>query len=384
MGIAKKLKSAISYMYWAFCRLFPLKKNKIVVSSCSGRGYGDNPKPIVAALLARLPKADIVWICGSAADAATLPAGVRPCRYGSPRRIYELSTAAVWIDNNRKGARIKRKGQFYLQTWHGFALKRIEKDVFSKLPPDYEAFAMRDSAQIDLFVSDSAFMTDIYRRAFCYSGEIAELGAPRNDVFFADTAPLRAKVCRALGVPPEHKLVLYAPTFRADRSLAPYSVDFERLRKACEKRFGGEFTALVRLHPMIMKLSSSLTFDGATFDASAYPDMQELLAAADVVVSDYSSLMFDFALTRRPCFQFCTDIAAYRLDRNFYIPLDTLPFPLAEDNDGLEGNILGFNAESYGQALDGFMKKYNIVANGRASERCADRVIEFMNRNQPN
>ena len=224
-----------------------------------------------------------------------------------------------------------------MQTWHGFALKRIEQDAADALEPLYVRSCIQDSAQCDLMVSGSGFMTRLYQRAFWYQGSVAEYGTPRNDVFFSPQPQLSEKVRRAFGLPEDRKLVLYAPTFRADHSCSAYQLDVPALLEACRDRFGGQWSGLIRLHPNVAERSAGLfAYDGgAILDATAYPDMQELLCAADILVTDYSSCMFDFALSGKPCFQFATDIEAYRLDRNFYFPLDTLPFPLAGSNQAL-------------------------------------------------
>lgn len=364
---------------WVLCRLLPVNPRKIVVTSYYGLGFGDNPKPIVQELLRRGADVQIVWLTAGKAAADSLPAGVVACEYHSLRKIYELSTAKVWIDNCRKGARMKRRSQIYMQTWHGFALKRIERDVADKLPPEYEPYAIRDSAQIDLIVSDSRFMTDVYRRAFWYDGEILEFGAPRNDLLCRNADRPLDKVRSALGVPADCRIVLYAPTFRVDESMDAYCVDYSRLRRSCEVRFGGRFAVLIRLHPHVMQRTSELRFDQeTTFNASPYPDMQELLAAADVVVSDYSSLMFDFSLTGRPCFQFAVDIDAYRNDRNFYLPLDALPFPLATDNDALEAQIAAFDEAQYRSKLNAFFAEVGLSTDGHAAQRCADWITAQM------
>ena len=233
---------------WVVCRLLPIQPKKIVISSYYGQGYGDNPKAIANELLRRNEGWKIVWLTKGAA-AASLPAGVEACDYQSLRKVYELSTAKIWIDNCRKGARIKRRSQIYIQTWHGFALKRIERDVADKLPADYEPYARRDSAQTDLIVSDSRFMTDIYRRAFWYDGEIVTFGAPRNDLLCAVPDGVADKVRAALKIPAGRKIVLYAPTFRANHSLEPYCIDYAALRRSCAQRFGGDFAVAIRLHP---------------------------------------------------------------------------------------------------------------------------------------
>ena len=186
----------------------------------------------------------------------------------------------------------------------------------------------------------------------------------------------REKVYNALGISPNRKTVMYAPTFRVDYSIDAYKIEYERLIAACEKRFGGEFVALVRLHPNVSdKASELLEYNNKILNASLYPDMQELLSACDIVISDYSSLMFDFALSGKPCFQFATDIGAYKSDRNFYFELDRLPFSLATDNDELEQNVLNFDSDSYGKSLGSFYSDCGMICDGKASERCADLMI---------
>lgn len=120
------LSSLISGAAWTLCRLLPVKKNKVVFSHFYGKGFGDSPKAIALALRDAAPGADIVWLISD--PSVALPEGIRPASYAPLSRIYHLSTARVWVDDCRKGARCKKKGQFFLQTWHGFALKQIEQD----------------------------------------------------------------------------------------------------------------------------------------------------------------------------------------------------------------------------------------------------------------
>lgn len=376
MSFAAKAASAL---LWNAGRVLPVQKNKIVVTNFYGRGYGDNLKPIVEELLKRGEDLEIVWLTADEAAASSLPAGVRAVPYTTRNRIRELCTAKVWLDNNRKGARVKKPGQWYLQTWHGFALKRIERDVENTLPAGYAEYAARDSAQTDLIVSNSALMTKIYKESFWYSGEVAEFGSPRNDVLFAPPGGVQEKVRQALHLPSDCRMALYAPTFRADESMDAYCLDYARLQKALTGRFGGKWVILIRLHPHVMERAGDLNFDGVTtFDATRYDDMQELLAASDAVVSDYSSLMFDYGLTRRPCFQFATDIEAYQKDRNFYFPLHEMPFPLAENNDALEQAVLHWSREEAEEAWEQFCGRFGIREDGKAAARCADWILSKM------
>ena len=250
------------YAYAIFRRLchpLPVNPRKVVFCSYYGRGYSDSPKAIAEALLSSGEKRKLQWLVKTPEDAKELPQGVEPVPYDSFRRIYALSTAKIWVDNCRKGCRGKKKSQYYLQTWHGFALKRIEKDAESALEPAYVQSCKNDSAQCDLIVSCSDFMTKLYQNAFWYDGEVAAFGTPRNDVFFQNTDAVKQKVFAALGLKPTRRLLLYAPTFRVDHSTDAYKLDVENVLAACEKRFGGCWTALIRLHPNVAEQSKGLS-----------------------------------------------------------------------------------------------------------------------------
>ena len=145
---------------------------------------------------------------------------------------------------------------------------------------------------------------------------------------------------------------------------------------SCNRRFGGDHVLLLRLHPNIERKADSLPCDGKTiFQATHYPDMQELLSAADVVISDYSSLMFDFALTGRPVFQFATDIDTYRQDRSFNFPLDQLPFSLAENNEALQRVIAAYDPAKAAAQWARFSQEHGIHEDGHAAQRCAQWIL---------
>ncbi len=378
MDLMKKLTTAAC---WCLSLALPVKKNRVVFCSYYGRGYSDNPKAIAQAMLDMGTHAELVWLLKNEEDAKSLPRGIRPCPYDSPKRIWTLATARVWVDNCRKYDRFKKKNQYYLQTWHGFPLKRIEKDALDSLAPDFEKGAVKDSRHTDLLLSNSAHSTTVLRRAYWYDGAIGQYGSPRNDVFFTAQPQVREKVLHHFGLDADRKLLLYAPTFRADHSTDAYRIQMEQALKACEKRFGGLWTGLVRLHPNVAGQSAGLfLYDrDRILDATSYPDMQELLICADLLITDYSSSMFDYALSRRPCIQFALDLDCYRKDRNFYFPLDQLPFPLATTNGELEEKILHFDEETYLTQWDHFRSTQSFYEDGNASKRCARWIEDRIN-----
>lgn len=359
-------------LLWQIFSILPKDPNKAVCQSYYGRGFSDSPKAIAEELLSRGWK--VYWTVKGPEEAKSLPEKVTPLTVDSAKAIYHLCTAGVWADNSRKWSYTRKRGKtLYVQTWHGFPLKRIEGDAGDALPPDYIRSAKKDSQMADLFLSDSRFLTEIYRRAFWYGGEILECGFPRNDILTQAHPEIAARVREMLSVGPGKKIALYAPTFRKDMGLEVYDMDYARVCRALERRFGGEWVILARLHPNIAAKAKELDLDPVYVkNASDYPDIQELYLASDLLLTDYSSVMFDFLNTGRPCFLYVNDLQAYRNDRNFTLDLDKLPFPRAENNEELEQIIAEFDEESAAAARERFTEEFGFVQGGSAAKQTAD------------
>ena len=373
-----KLRDLASKSMWQLCKLTPIKKNRIVFSSFNGGGYSDSPKAICEVLRQSGEDLELLWICKDEKAAASLPEGVKPVPYHGVKKLRALASSKIWVDNCRKYESLKRKKQIYMQTWHGFALKKIEQDVEAHLEPEYIAACKKDSAQIDVIVSGSGFMTKLYREKFWYHGAVLNTGTPRTDVFYQDHANMHERVCKALGLPADRKLALYAPTFRGDKNTDAYRLDAEMVRRKAAENFKGDWTVLIRLHPNVAHQSGNLfDYDGDhVVDATTYPDMAELLCAANLLISDYSSTMFDYALTGKPIVQFATDIEDYTKDRDFYFALDQLPFPLARSNEELETILTDLQPLQNSPAWAEFARENEFCEDGQASVRCAALILQ--------
>lgn len=371
------LKRGTKMAVGKFSSWLPKQSKKAVFQSFNGRGYSDSPKAIAEELLRR-GGWKLYWVVKNPEESRSLPKGVQPVAMGSLAETFHLHTAGVWVDNCRKWGHLwKRPGQCYVQTWHGFPLKRIEGDAADALPEDYLQAAKRDSQMVDLFLSNSRFLTDIYRRGFWYDGEVLEQGFPRNDVLSQSHPEMGEKVRDALGLPAGKRLLLYAPTFRKDKGLAAYDMDYARLVKALEERFGGEWLILAKLHPNIAEKAAQMDLDPQIIrNASDYPDIQELYMACDAMVTDYSSVMFDYLITGKPCFLYVNDLAAYKGDRNFYFDIDKLPFARAEDNAQLEAAIRGFDPQEQARRVEEFCREFGIEESGDAAGKTVDYLEE--------
>lgn len=364
--------------FWIACKVLPVKKNKVVFQSYYGRGYGDNPKYVAEALMETGEPIDYVWVVNGPDD-HKLPENFRTVTFRSFRYIYEMSTARVWVDNSRKEYCMKKPNQYYMQTWHGgLSLKKSENMVPDKLSKKYVRMAKRDAAQCDVMVSDSDTLTDRYRKFFWYpDGEIIQKGLPRNDRLLTYTAADAKRIRSELQIDDKCKLFLYAPTFRADHDLSAYDIDYRRCKQALEKKFGGEWKILLRLHPNVFKLSDNITFDpNVVINASYHPDMQELYIIADMLLTDYSSVIFDFLSIERPSLLYASDIAKYREERDYCFDFSELPFSLCETNDELETEILNFDEQNYLTKIRAFKKQHGFCDTGESSEYAARWILD--------
>jgi len=364
------------YMF-VLSHILPLKNKKIVFNNFAGRGYGDNPKYVANEILSRNLGYDLVWIVRKGSS-FVFPKGIRTVELGSWREMYELATAKCWIDNNRKANYIyKNKRQCYIQLWHGFyPFKKIEKDAENELDKGYVVMAKHDGRMTDLMVSGCKSRTDLYRKSFWYSGEIKEWGTPRNDLFFNGNN-YKSLVYEYFGISSKVKTLLYAPTFRDDYSVDAYNIDFNRLLESLCGRFGGEWCIFVRLHPAVREKSGFLHYTDTIIDASAYDDIQELFAATDILITDYSNCMSEFSLQLKPVILYASDLEAYSKGRSFYYDIHDLPYPIAENNDDLNSIIANFDISLYRKELEAFLKDIGSFEKGTASKEVVDYILSL-------
>ena len=360
----------------------PVEERKILFLSNSGKGYLCNGKYITEELLRQGQDVDIVWAVNNMD--CKVPDKVRKVKKNSYAYYYEVATARIWVDNERKELQIKkREGQYYIQTWHGSGpLKKVEKDVEEMLSPEYVRMAKHDGEMIDLFLSSTSANSYIYRNSFYSNAEILECGSPRNDVMFQNPPVDRNRVLHSLGIEDKHaKIVLYAPTFRRTReeSAEIYDLDAKRVIDELNKKFRGRFIMLLRFHCWdVSGFERIRKLYGGCINATEYEDTQELLAVSDVLITDYSSILWDFSLKRAPIFLYQNDAQAYMDSRGFYCHPSEWPYPRAFDMNGLCKVISGFNQEEYEERVDAFLEKWSSFDDGFASERAVGRIMDVI------
>ena len=366
------ISRVVRKLCWTFFQYLPKNKNKIVFESFNGRGYSDSPKAIAEEFRKRGGYL-LYWVVNDMDE--ELPFDVKPLKRDSARSVWHYATAGVWVDNSRKMSYVKkRKSQTYVQTWHGFPLKCIENDAKDVLEPYYVEAAYWDSQFCDLMLSNGRFMTELYGKSFWYyGGTVMEGGFPRNDILVKPGKGIAGQVRKSLGLPEDCRFILYAPTFRRERGLEVYDVDYEGCIRALSGRFGGEWMVLARLHPSMAARAEELRLDPRFVrNVSMYPDIQELYLLADAMLTDYSSVMFDYMVTGKPCFLYVNDLSAYKDDRDFYYDIDKLPYQRAENNEELSQIIGDYDPVVQRAGIDSFYNEFGIEETGCAAERAAD------------
>ena len=361
-----------------------VNNKKIVFTNYMGRGYGCNCKYLAENIISENKDYDLVWLVNENEDYSVFPKNIRLVNYQSQQALYELATAKFWISNYhlsyfiKKGLR-KKDNQFYIQMWHGsFGIKKIERHVGSLTESKmWTKVAKINSDLTDYWISNSDFETNVYKSAFWNVRNIKLLGHPRNDIFFVANEKLSKKILSKYDVDLDKKIVLYMPTFREDYRLDCYNIDGKKLCEKLGDKFGGDWILLVRLHPRIVQFKDKFFKqfgDDNVVDVTDYDDVQELLAIADVMISDYSSCIFDYLLTKRPAFIYATDIAEYEAERGLYYSLYETPFAITKDNNELLRAITEYDETQYIEKVESFLREKGSIEDGKASER----IVNFI------
>jgi len=358
-------------------RLCGIKRNKIVFSNYSGQGFGDNAKYIYQHLPAA--KVDVCWLVTK--RYANIPHEIRQVKIGSIAYFYHLATAKIWVNNMRFDQYVKkRKRQYYIQTWHGdLQLKKIEYDAIDKMVEYYKKCMKNDTRMTDLMISNSEHFTTICRRAFRFDGEIMEVGSPRNDILFCPDPKIRQKVLDYFGnISSEEKICLYAPTFRKSYRNNPYDLNPREIKEQLEASTGQKWKVLVRLHPNIKNPEELIKNLDYTENANNYPDMQELIMSCDLLITDYSSVMFDAMIVGKPVVLYIADYKDYAEERDYYFGFDELPFDIAYSHSDIIRIITENSYCGFRDRYAAFEKRVGLKETGRAGKLVADKIIQVI------
>ena len=361
-------------------QLSPIPES-VFFQSYLGEQATDSALALHRELRSRFPTMKLFW--GVADASVALPEGAIPVvRY--TRDWYETISRAEYLVNNIYFFSWfkKRDFQTYIQTWHGTPLKKIGRSYWEdrRREPIWIERMDDQAASWDFLVSPNQFCTEKFAEEFRYTGKILETGYPRNDVL-SSTDPERTAAIRArLDIASGQRVVLYAPTWRDNKSAQAWVAEFVQLLdlQALSAELGDGYTILVRGHGHNARAGSVVGSSGRVIDATFYPEINDLYEVSDLVITDYSSVMFDFAVTKKPLLFFAPDLSSYADGvRGFYFDYQgTVPGPVLAEQEEV--------AETVRELLDpawspdarylAFVERFCSLEDGRAAERVVDAV----------
>lgn len=363
--------------------IFSIKNDRIIFISYDGKDITCNPKYIYQGLIERYGnKYEYIWCLNKAAFYNSKYQVQKKVMPKTVMFFYYALTSKFYINNGIAPSYIPfRKNQCVIGTWHGGgAYKKGGVDaVHSAVAHLNYKLA---SQNVSYVLSSSRAFSEILQRSFLVDKDkILECGMPRNDFLFDTDLKKKAQIKLSLNIGLDKKILLYAPTFRSSFDSLEHSItkevgelDTDKLIKCLRSQFGNEWIILYRSHYYVQNQPSDTTI----LDVSSYSDMQDLLYIADVLVTDYSSSIWDYALKKPlcPCFIFAEDIYQYERERGFETPIEKWPYAIAKTNEELQINILSFNYADYCQRVKQHLNDLGSFEQGIATDWVCNFIAE--------
>lgn len=362
----------------------PMMENWVICESFFGKSYSDSPKYIYEYLSKTYPgKYKFIWVINN--KKTDIPYPHKKVKRFSIRYAYYLARCKYFVFNVRQPRWVrKRKGNIFLETWHGTPLKRLvfDQEEVCGASPQHKIQFYKDSRKWDYLVSANHFSSKVFRSAFMFDKEMLEFGYPRNDILYAPDKEEKALALKKkLGIPLDKKTILYAPTWRDDEFYGSGQYKFELkldLRKM-KSELGDEFVVLLRTHYYIADSLDTTGVEDFAFNLSKYDDIAEIYLISDILITDYSSVFFDYANLQRPMLFFTYDLEKYRdVLRGFYIDmLEEVPGPLLYTSDEVLEAIKNIDKieSEYSERYRVFYDKFCSLDDGHASEHVAETVF---------
>lgn len=365
-------------LYFSF---FKINKRTIVFISFGGGKVACNPYYLYKYLVENHCSFQYVWVADGEHDKSRITEGqvISSKGYDFYKAMF---TAGFIVTNDRLPSTLLfRNGQTLINTWHGGgAFKRTFGSPYGIRRWYSDKTTQLDSARTSIFLSSSKVWSNVIaRESFSYSGEILESGYPRNDIFFREEKESLVSIRKSIGVTDDIDLLLYAPTHRgsnikASTIIRQHPIDLKQVCIVWERKYGKKCVVLFRGHHA---MKEKLSFENV-IDVSKYPDMQELVLISSMLITDYSSCMWDYALTHKPCYIYAPDFDEYLRDPGFESDYTKWPFVISKTNEELTYNVEHFIQETYTKAVDEYLTSYGSFDHGNASEIVTKRIEEIV------
>ena len=349
------------------------KENTILFVSFGGRKFDDSPRAIYEAMIndPAFKKYTFVWAFLKPEKYNIAHANTKVIKIDSLKYFYYALASHFWIVNTsiERGLSFKRKRNICINTWHGTPLKKIcgEENIKQKINQNLGKF--------DLMCSQSEYDKAIFERIFrLSSNQVIKSDLPRNDNLLKYNPEKCKEIKQKLGIPIDKKVILYMPTFReylVEQNKTYFNIPMN-LNK-CKQKLGDQYVLLISAHYLVVK-SLNIKEDGFVYDVSNYEKLDDLYAISDIMVSDYSSAFFDFAILNRPELCFAYDLNDYKKYRGLYVDLkEVLPCCIDTTEDQVISHIEDMNVQLAVNKVKDFKNKYTPYA-GTATNRIINEI----------
>lgn len=380
----------IRWIYRLTYRLIPIQSKTILFVAFHGRGYLDNPRAIYEYMISHDEFKDyhFVWaIKNHRQKDITIPNG-KIIEYFSIPYFYYLARSHYWIFNCKMPMYVLKKDhQIYLQTWHGTPLKKLAHDIEVPEGTTFYRSGMteemmhktydEDVKKYNYMISPSQFTTEVFQTSFRINKErLIETGYPRNDLLsnYKDEDIIQIKM--NLGIPLDKKVLLYAPTWRDNSYVAKgYTFQLEVHFDKWQEKLKDDYVVIFKPHYLIVNDFDIDQFQDFVYFVPPNEDIRNLYLISDALITDYSSVFFDYAILNRPIYFYMYDLENYRDQlRGFYLDIyQDLPGKIIEDENLLLNEII---KQSYDyQKLQMFNERFNNHEDGLASQRVVDIIL---------
>ncbi len=386
--VRKTAKTACILLYRIMNVVLPVNNHRIVLSSSVAKSYSGNPKALYEEIVREGLDREFQCVWFYEKHTFDIPGRHIQIKYGRLKYLFYMATAKYLIFDARQPEFLrKRSKSIYLQTWHGTPLKKLALDmdtVFMAGETDIESYKesfRKNASTWDYLISQNPFSTETFRRAFDFKKEILEMGYPRNDCLFRynnpkDISDIKSK----LGIDENKKVMLYAPTWRDDSSFGPgrYHYTAELNIDAMKEAFSDEYILIIKHHYLVEDNTDWSVYDGYVriFDQSV--DIAQLYLISDILITDYSSVMFDYSILKRPMYFYCYDLERYKdVLRGFYFDFENnAPGPISLTTEELINDISSGGHEAYSEKYAEFVSLYNPWDNTYSSKNVLDVIFK--------
>jgi CDP-glycerol glycerophosphotransferase len=382
-----KITLSIFKIIFLVLGLLPKKRNLMIFESFHGTQYSDNPRAIFEYMRRFHPDYELVWSVDKRKQQLFKSQNIPYIKRFTLKWFLIMPKARFWINNVRLPQWMPRpRGTVYLQTWHGTPLKKLGLNIEEVHMPGTETEIYRnnivgESKNWSYLISPNNYSSEIFRSAFGFNGEIIESGYPRNDKLYTAGENETAAIKENLKIPKDKKIILYAPTWRDDDyfKVGQYKFTFQFELDKMKERFGDEFVLLTRMHYLVAENFDFTAYGDFVKDVSSYPDIADLYLVSDILITDYSSVFFDYAGLNRPIIFYMYDIEDYRDRlRGFYFDIEKdAPGPIVENEKDLFEAIdyALENGHASPEAFKAFHDRFCYLEDGKATERVVKRLL---------